>query len=118
MQFKVKKNTQLKRLVEAYCAQKNWDREELVFLFEGRRLCDGLTLGRLEMEDDDVIDVFTTFGGPRPNCYMENHVVSSIPAPNAIVPVNTQISLSHSTQASTQVEVIPDRFPKSHSKCL
>ena len=54
--FKMKKKTQLKKLMEAYCARQSLQMEQIRFLFDGNRLRDSQTPDELEMEDDDVID--------------------------------------------------------------
>jgi small ubiquitin-related modifier len=54
--FKIKKKTQLKKLMEAYCARQSLQMEQIRFLFDGNRLRDSQTPDELEMEDDDVID--------------------------------------------------------------
>ena len=57
MHFKIKKKTQLKKLMEAYCARKSLQMDQICFLFDGKLLRDSQSTGELEMEDDDVIDV-------------------------------------------------------------
>mmetsp|Transcript_100166 Transcript_100166/g.146230 ORF Transcript_100166/g.146230 Transcript_100166/m.146230 type:complete len:98 (+) Transcript_100166:160-453(+) len=54
--FKIKKKTQLKKLMEAYCARQSLQMDQIRFLFDGNRLRDTQTPDELEMEDDDVID--------------------------------------------------------------
>ena len=54
--FKIKKKTQLKKLMEMYCARQSLQMEQIRFLFKGNRLRDSQTPDELEMEDDDVID--------------------------------------------------------------
>jgi len=54
--FKIKKKTQLKKLMEAYCARQSLQMEQIRFLFKGNRFRDSQTPDELEMEDDDVID--------------------------------------------------------------
>ena len=56
--FKMKKKTQLKKLMEAYCARQSLQMDQIRFLFDGNRLRDSQTPGELHMEDDDVIDVW------------------------------------------------------------
>lgn len=54
--FKIKKKTQLKKLMEAYCARQSLQMDQIRFLFDGNRLRDTQTPDELDMEDDDVID--------------------------------------------------------------
>ena len=56
MHFKIKKKTQLMKLMEAYCARQSLQMEQIRFLFDGNRLRDTQTPDELDMEDDDVID--------------------------------------------------------------
>ncbi|RYR45878.1 hypothetical protein Ahy_A07g031648 [Arachis hypogaea] len=54
--FRIKKNTQLKKLMNAYCDQQSVDFNAIAFLFDGRRLRAEQTPDELEMEDGDEID--------------------------------------------------------------
>ena len=54
--FKIKKKTELKKLMEAYCARQSLQMDQIRFLFDGCRLRDTQTPDELDMEDDDVID--------------------------------------------------------------
>jgi len=54
--FKIKRKTQLKKLMEAYCARQSLQMEQIRFLFDGQRLREQQTPDELDMEDDDVID--------------------------------------------------------------
>jgi small ubiquitin-related modifier len=54
--FKIKRTTQLKKLMEAYCKKVGIDKGSLRFLYDGRPLQDDKTADDLEMENDDVID--------------------------------------------------------------
>ena len=56
--FKIKKKTQLKKLMEAYCARQSLQMDQIRFLFDGRKLYDADTPDELDMEDGDVIDSF------------------------------------------------------------
>ncbi|PPD93648.1 hypothetical protein GOBAR_DD09397 [Gossypium barbadense] len=47
--FRIKRSTQLKKLMNAYCDRQSVDFNSIAFLFDGRRL-------RLEMEEGDEID--------------------------------------------------------------
>ena len=54
--FKMNRNTQLKKLMEAYCNRQSLQMDQIRFLFDGNRLRETYTPEELEMEDDDVID--------------------------------------------------------------
>ncbi|CAH3130928.1 unnamed protein product, partial [Pocillopora meandrina] len=56
--FKIKKTTQLKKLKQAYCDRQGVPLNSLRFLFDGQRINDDQTPKDLEMEDDDVIEVY------------------------------------------------------------
>lgn len=55
--FKVKPTTQLSKVITAYCAQQGVAENTLRFFFDNTRIAPGDTPERLEMEDDDMIDV-------------------------------------------------------------
>ncbi|PIA38098.1 hypothetical protein AQUCO_02800028v1 [Aquilegia coerulea] len=54
--FRIKRNTQLKKLMTAYCDRQSVDPNTIVFLFDGRRLKETQTPEELDMEDGDEID--------------------------------------------------------------
>ncbi|RDX71401.1 Small ubiquitin-related modifier 1, partial [Mucuna pruriens] len=54
--FRIKRNTQLKKLMNAYCDRQSVDMNSIAFLFDGRRLRAEQTPEELEMEDGDEID--------------------------------------------------------------
>ncbi|KAK4762258.1 hypothetical protein SAY87_030142 [Trapa incisa] len=54
--FKIKRSTQLKKLMNAYCDRQSVEMNSIVFLFDGRRLRAEQTPDELEMEDGDEID--------------------------------------------------------------
>jgi len=56
--FKIKKNTSLKKLMNAYCERANVRRSDVRFRLNGGPVQDDDTPLRLEMEEDDVIEVF------------------------------------------------------------
>ncbi|KAM7340641.1 hypothetical protein ACRRTK_001256 [Alexandromys fortis] len=56
--FKVKMTTQLKKLKETYCQRQGVPSNSLKFLFEGQKIADNHTPEELEMEEDDVIEVY------------------------------------------------------------
>lgn len=58
VQFKIKKNTQLKKLMNAYCDRQGLDAAQIRFRFDGTPIQDTDTPTSLDMEDDDTIDVF------------------------------------------------------------
>ncbi|KAL2496041.1 small ubiquitin-related modifier 1-like [Forsythia ovata] len=54
--FRIKRSTQLKKLMNAYCERQSVDFNSIAFLFDGRRLRAEQTPDELEMEDGDEID--------------------------------------------------------------
>ncbi|XP_020877204.1 small ubiquitin-related modifier 1-like [Arabidopsis lyrata subsp. lyrata] len=54
--FRIKRSTQLKKLMNAYCDRQSVDMNSIAFLFDGRRLRAEQTPDELEMEDGDEID--------------------------------------------------------------
>merc|ERR1712071_189780 len=58
VQFKIKKNTALKKLMSAYCDRQGLDSAQIRFRFDGTPIQDTDTPTTLDMEDDDTIDVF------------------------------------------------------------
>lgn len=59
------KTTQLKKLKQAYCDRQGVPLNSLRFLFDGQRINDEQTPKDLEMEDDDVIEVYQEQTGGR-----------------------------------------------------
>lgn len=56
--FKVKFNTVLGRLKRSYCNKLGLQVEELRFVFDGHRITDTDTPKDLNMENDDVIEIY------------------------------------------------------------
>ncbi|KAG4112081.1 hypothetical protein ERO13_D13G141600v2 [Gossypium hirsutum] len=54
--FRIKRSTQLKKLMNAYCDRQSVDFNSIAFLFDGRRLRVEETPDELEMEEGDEID--------------------------------------------------------------
>ncbi|ONK58084.1 uncharacterized protein A4U43_C09F7950 [Asparagus officinalis] len=54
--FRIKRSTQLKKLMNAYCDRQSVDINSIAFLFDGRRLRGEQTPDELEMEEGDEID--------------------------------------------------------------
>ncbi|KAH7864417.1 hypothetical protein Vadar_029383 [Vaccinium darrowii] len=54
--FRIKRSTQLKKLMTAYCDRQSVEFNSIAFLFDGRRLRGEQTPDELEMEDGDEID--------------------------------------------------------------
>lgn len=55
--FKIKKTTQLKKLMDAYCTRQGLANNQCRFIFDGERIKDDDTPETLEMENGDEIDV-------------------------------------------------------------
>lgn len=56
MYFKIKRGTQLKKLMDAYCKKQGIQRTSVRFLFDGAPIDENKTPDDIGMEDDDVID--------------------------------------------------------------
>ncbi|KAK9146007.1 hypothetical protein Sjap_005910 [Stephania japonica] len=54
--FRIKRSTQLRKLMTAYCDRQSVEFNSIAFLFDGRRLRAEQTPDELEMEDGDEID--------------------------------------------------------------
>ncbi|CAE6244146.1 unnamed protein product [Arabidopsis arenosa] len=63
--FRIKRSTQLKKLMNAYCDRQSVDMNSIAFLFDGRRLRAEQTPDELEMEDGDEIDAMLHQTGGR-----------------------------------------------------
>ena len=55
--FKIKRTTQLKKLMDAYCQRQGLANNQCRFIFDGERVKDDDTPDGLEMENGDEIDV-------------------------------------------------------------
>lgn len=54
--FKIKRNTQLRKLMESFCTRQGINQSTVRFLFDGERVLDESTPEALGMEDGDEID--------------------------------------------------------------
>jgi len=54
--FKIKKSTQLRKLMDAYCDRQAINPNSIRFLYDGQRINESQTPLELEMDDNDVID--------------------------------------------------------------
>ncbi|KAH3761044.1 E3 ubiquitin-protein ligase parkin [Pelomyxa schiedti] len=61
--FKIKKNTQLKKLMDAYCQRQAISPHAIRFLYDGERLQPDRTPAQLGLEDNDIIDAMLTQTG-------------------------------------------------------
>jgi len=59
VQFKIKKHTPLRKLMQAYCDRQGQSMSNIRFRFDGQAINQEDTPNKLEMEDEDTIDVFT-----------------------------------------------------------
>ncbi|KAJ1441325.1 Ubiquitin-like domain superfamily [Sesbania bispinosa] len=66
--FRIKRSTQLKKLMNAYCDRQSVDFNSIAFLFDGRRLRAEQTPDELEMEDGDEIDAMLHQTGELSSC--------------------------------------------------
>jgi small ubiquitin-related modifier len=55
--FKVKKNTKMEKIFNAYHVRSGSSPSSIRFLFDGKRIASSSTAKELEMEDGDIIDV-------------------------------------------------------------
>eukprot|EP00168_Porphyra_purpurea_P006582 TRINITY_DN18097_c0_g1_i1.p1 TRINITY_DN18097_c0_g1~~TRINITY_DN18097_c0_g1_i1.p1 ORF type:complete len:108 (+),score=28.98 TRINITY_DN18097_c0_g1_i1:25-324(+) len=55
--FKIRRNTPLRKLMNAYCERQTLGRDTVRFLVDGERVQDEATPDTLGLEDNDVIDV-------------------------------------------------------------
>lgn len=58
LMFKIKKSTNLEKLMKAFCDRHGKAPDTVRFLFDGKRVQDYDTPDGLEMEDGDTIEVF------------------------------------------------------------
>ncbi|XP_069762825.1 small ubiquitin-related modifier 3-like isoform X3 [Narcine bancroftii] len=58
VQFKIKKQTPLSKLMKAYCERQGLQIRQIRFRFDGQPINETDTPAMLEMEDEDTIDVF------------------------------------------------------------
>uniref|UniRef100_H2YG29 Small ubiquitin-related modifier n=1 Tax=Ciona savignyi TaxID=51511 RepID=H2YG29_CIOSA len=66
VQFKIKRHTPLRKLMQAYCDRQGQSMNMIRFRFDGQAINENDTPNKLEMEDEDTIDVFTQqTGGSR-----------------------------------------------------
>jgi len=64
--FKIKKSTQLRKLMDAYCDRQAISPNSIRFLYDGQRVREEQTPQELDMEDNDIIDaVLQQTGGDR-----------------------------------------------------
>ncbi|KAJ0715768.1 putative Ubiquitin-like domain-containing protein [Helianthus annuus] len=70
--FRIKRSTQLKKLMNAYCDRQSVELKSIAFLFDGRRLRGEQTPDELEMEEGDEIDAMLhqTGGGTSGSLWM------------------------------------------------
>ncbi|GFY92960.1 small ubiquitin-like modifier 1 [Actinidia rufa] len=54
--FRIKRSTQLRKLMTAYCDRQSMDVNSIVFLFDGQRIKAEQTPDQLGMEDGDEVD--------------------------------------------------------------
>ena len=64
--FKIKRTTQLKKLMDAYCQRQGLANNQCRFIFDGERIKDDDNPDSLEMENGDEIDVMVEQTGGAP----------------------------------------------------
>ena len=65
--FKIKRSTQLKKLMDAYCQRQGLANNQCRFIFDGERIKDEDSPDSLEMENGDEIDVMVEQTGGSAN---------------------------------------------------
>ncbi|CAH9112836.1 unnamed protein product [Cuscuta europaea] len=70
--FRIKRSTQLKKLMNAYCDRQSIEFTSIAFLFDGRRLRAEQTPNELEMGDGDEIDAMLHQTGGTYNQYFSS----------------------------------------------
>ena len=58
MVFKIKSHTQMRKVIDAYCKSNGIDPLSRRFTIEGQRIQNNDTPQSLEMEDEDIVEVF------------------------------------------------------------
>jgi small ubiquitin-related modifier len=61
--FKIRRGTQLKKLMDAYCSRNGVNPSTVRFLFDGQRIQEGNTPNDLNLEDNDQIDAMVEQSG-------------------------------------------------------
>ncbi|XP_038044826.1 small ubiquitin-related modifier-like [Patiria miniata] len=68
--FRVKMNTQMRKIKEKYCEKAEKNITHIRFLFDGETINDDTTPKELDMEPDDIIEVVSAqTGGHRTHLY-------------------------------------------------
>jgi hypothetical protein len=101
-----------KIIKEAFCQARpgqGHNLESTIFLFDGSRFPMDSTTQQVGMAEGEVLDAMIFLGGPpSAGAYMEDHVVSSIPASGGTVTVDTTISVTFRRSAEP-VALYPSR---------
>merc|ERR1719210_2892675 len=63
VQFKIKRSTPFRKLINAYCDRSRLSASTVRFMFDGNRINDTDTPKSMDMEEDDTIEVFTQQSG-------------------------------------------------------
>mmetsp|Transcript_688 Transcript_688/g.681 ORF Transcript_688/g.681 Transcript_688/m.681 type:complete len:91 (+) Transcript_688:23-295(+) len=67
--FKLRKTTQLKKMIESYCQRNGYHPKSVRFIYEGERIKDTDTPGSLGIEDGDEIDAMIEQHGGEVHCF-------------------------------------------------
>ncbi|KAJ0768643.1 putative Ubiquitin-like domain-containing protein [Helianthus annuus] len=77
--FRIKRSTQLKKLMNAYCDRQSVELNAIAFLFDGRRLRAEQTPDELEMEEGDEIDAMLhQTGGTSGDVWVMIYLLNSV----------------------------------------
>merc|ERR1712172_106561 len=69
VQFKIKKSTPLRKLMDAYCSRLGLTASQVRFMVDGERIAADDTAEKLGLEDEDLIDVAMEQTGGRAECH-------------------------------------------------
>ncbi|CAO3571239.1 unnamed protein product [Mortierella alpina] len=92
--FKIKRSTQLKKLMDAYCERQGKTAASVRFLYDGERIQPTNTPNELEMEDGDSIDVMWTRHRRLIDSYVK-HRQESCTESREEIPAKTELDILH-----------------------
>ncbi|KAK0583087.1 hypothetical protein LWI29_033187 [Acer saccharum] len=115
--FRIKRSTQLRKLMTAYCDRQSVELNSIAFLFDGRRLRAEQTPDELEMEDGDEIDAMLhqTGGGleiHKGAAQTDSLARSRLKGKEKVGEPSEPIALYHGTSSSRSVVNEPDNAPR------
>lgn len=110
VQFKIKRSTPFRKLINAYCDRSRLTSSTLRFMFDGNRIDEMDTPKSMDMEEGDTIEVFTQQSGG-----IKEHAVHSINANYDDVTCSKNIKCGGYSNISliTYKQPVPADLPKS-----